>query len=760
MDTGYGISFGAAFRVWLRIALLSFGGPAGQIAVMHRILVDEKNWISESRFLHALNFCMLLPGPEAQQLATYIGWLLHRTAGGIMAGGLFMRPASSAIMALSCVYAGFGNLGFIAALFFGLKAAVLAIVIQAVVRLGKRALRNRIMLALAAIAFVAIFFFNWPFPAIIIVAGVIGWIGGGTERPNSPRLRTVAERHPAAIDSMLGDGLPDHVRPSVPRALKVGAVWLLLWLAPVGALLMARGEADVFSQIALFFSKMAMVTFGGAYAVLAYVAQQAVEHYHWLGPREMLDGLGMAETTPGPLIMVLQFVGFMAAYRDPGTLSPMLAGALGGLLATWVTFTPCFLLDLSGRALHRGLARQQGAGWRAAAITAAVVGVILNLSIWFALHTVFRESLPVRIVWTVVRHAGVVEPRCSRAHSGHCRRDCGLPLQARHADGAGRLMRRRGDVATDGSNLGHRSRLGAPRRKTMKRSLALLTLAAAAFPAFSNAAEVDWNKVDAALGKTATVSGDVHRYGLPRSDLHVTLDGVTIKPALALGGWVAFAPMHGEAMVMGDLVLLETEIKPVMTRLLDGGLDITAIHNHVLRASPATFYMHVGGHGDPEKMATVIRSALSASKTPFDSPATTAGPAPSLDLDTAKLDEIMHVKGTANGGVYQFGMPRRDPIMENGMQVTGALGGANGINFQPLGNGKAAITGDFLVTGNEVSPLIRALRAGDIEVTAIHSHMLDEQPRMFFIHFWANDDAQKLAHGVRAALETTAIATR
>jgi len=295
----------------------------------------------------------------------------------------------------------------------------------------------------------------------------------------------------------------------------------------------------------------------------------------------------------------------------------------------------------------------------------------------------------------------------------------------------------------------------------MKRNLALLTLAAAiAFPAFSNAAEIDWNKVDAALGKTATVSGDVHRYGLPRSDLHVTLDGVTIKPALALGGWVAFAPMHGEAMVMGDLVLLEAEIKPVMTRLLDGGLDITAIHNHVLRASPATFYMHVGGHGDPEKMAAVIRSALSASKTPFDSPATTAGPAPSLDLDTAKLDEIMRVKGTSNGGVYQFGIPRRDPIMENGMQVTGALGGANGINFQPLGNGKAAITGDFLVTGNEVSPLIRALRAGNIEVTAIHSHMLDEQPRIFFVHFWANDDAQKLAHSVRAALETTAIATR
>jgi uncharacterized protein DUF1259 len=293
----------------------------------------------------------------------------------------------------------------------------------------------------------------------------------------------------------------------------------------------------------------------------------------------------------------------------------------------------------------------------------------------------------------------------------------------------------------------------------MKRNLTLLTLVAAtAFPALVNAAEIDWKKVDAALGKTAAVSGEVHRYGLPRSDLRVTLDGVAIKPTLALGGWVAFAPMHGEAMVMGDLVLLETEITPVMTKLLDGGLEITAIHNHILRASPATFYMHVGGHGDPVKMAAAIRSALSASNTPFDPPATTAGPAPAIDLDTAKLDQIIGVKGTAVGGVYQFGVPRRDPIMESGMQVNGPLGGANAVNFQPTGNGKAAITGDFLVTGNEVNPLIRALRAGDIEVTAIHSHMLDEQPRLFFIHFWANDDALKLARGVRTALETTAIA--
>jgi hypothetical protein len=294
----------------------------------------------------------------------------------------------------------------------------------------------------------------------------------------------------------------------------------------------------------------------------------------------------------------------------------------------------------------------------------------------------------------------------------------------------------------------------------MKHRLTLLALGAALLTSLpARAADIDWKKVDAALGKTAAVSGEVHRYGLPRSDLHVTLDGVAIKPALALGGWVAFAPMHGEAMLMGDLVLLETEITPVMTKLLDSGLDISAIHNHILRASPATFYMHVAGHGDPEKMAASIHSALSsASKTPFDQPATTAGPAPALDLDTAKIDEAMGAKGTVNGGVYQFGIPRREPAVESAMPVNAALGGANAVNFQPTGNGKAAITGDFLVTGNEVNPLIRALRAGDIEVTAIHSHMLDEKPRMFFIHFWANDDAVKLAHGVRAALDKTAVA--
>ncbi len=377
-DAGHGIRFSEAFRVWLRVALLSFGGPAGQIAVMHRILVEEKNWISESRFLHALNYCMLLPGPEAQQLATYIGWLLHRTAGGIMAGGLFILP------------------GLIEALFFGLKAAVLAIVIQALFRIGKRALRNRIMIALAAIAFVAIFFFAVPFPIIIIAAGVIGYVGAKSGRPEFSAVAHGGGGNTAAIDSMLGESAPDHVRPTIPRALAVGAFWLLMWLVPVAAILIGLGQANVFSQIALFFSKMAMVTFGGAYAVLAYVAQQAVEHYHWLGPREMLDGLGMAETTPGPLIMVLQFVGFMAAFRDPGTLSPMLAGTLGGLLATWVTFTPCFLWIFLGAPYIETLRGNKGLAGALGAITAAVVGVILNLSIWFALHTVFRQTTPVR----------------------------------------------------------------------------------------------------------------------------------------------------------------------------------------------------------------------------------------------------------------------------------------------------------------------------------------------------------------------------
>jgi hypothetical protein len=277
------------------------------------------------------------------------------------------------------------------------------------------------------------------------------------------------------------------------------------------------------------------------------------------------------------------------------------------------------------------------------------------------------------------------------------------------------------------------------------------------FVTSAHAQEIDWQKVDDALGRKPAVAGDVRRYGFPRSDLSVTLDGVTIKPALALGGWVAFKPMHGEAMVMGDLVLLESEINPVMLKMIEGGLDITAVHNHLLRASPATFYMHVGGHGDPARMAAVIHDALAVSKTPLSIPAA-AAPPPAVDLDTAQLDQIMGAKGQANGGVYQFNVPRRDAVTMDGMAITppAPLGAAIGINFQPTGDGKAAITGDFVLTNDEVNPVIKALRSNGIDVTAVHSHMLDEQPRLFFLHFWANGDALKLARGLRAALDKTA----
>jgi uncharacterized protein DUF1259 len=276
----------------------------------------------------------------------------------------------------------------------------------------------------------------------------------------------------------------------------------------------------------------------------------------------------------------------------------------------------------------------------------------------------------------------------------------------------------------------------------------------------AGAQDIDWKKVDEALGRAGAVTGDVHRYGFPRTDLQVTLDGVTIRPALALGGWAAFKPMHGGAMVMGDLVLLEAEVNPVMTKLIANGLEVTAVHNHVLRSTPLPFYMHVGGHGDPVKLATALRAALAESKTPLGPPAAAASPPPAIDLDTAQLDQIIGVKGQANGGVYQFAVPRRDPVTENGMQLTppGPTGVATAIGFQPTGGGKAAITGDFVLAGDEVNPVIKALRENGIEVTAVHSHMLTEQPRLIFMHFWANDDAVKLAKGLRAALDRTASA--
>jgi hypothetical protein len=291
----------------------------------------------------------------------------------------------------------------------------------------------------------------------------------------------------------------------------------------------------------------------------------------------------------------------------------------------------------------------------------------------------------------------------------------------------------------------------------MRISLSFLAFSGILFATIANAQQIDWQKVDDTFARKAVVTDDVHRYGFPRTDLSVTLDGVAIKPGLALGGWVAFKPVHGEAMVMGDLVLLESEINPVMAKMIAGGLEITAVHNHLLRASPATFYMHIGGRGDPAEVASVIRDALSVSKTPLTAPAA-AAPAPAIDLNTNQLDEIIGAKGKNVGGIYQFGVPRRKPISENGMKIApaGPMGLATGINFQPTGNDKAAITGDFVLTGEEVNPVIRTLRANGIEVTAVHSHMLDEQPRLFFLHFWANDDAEKLARGLRAALDKTA----
>jgi chromate transporter len=386
------ISFRQGLAVWLRVAALSFGGPAGQIAVMHRILVEEKKWISESRFLHALNYCMLLPGPEAQQLATYIGWLLHRTAGGLVAGTLFVLPGFVSILALSLLYAGYRDLALVEALFFGIKAAVLAVVVEAVIRIGRRALKNAYMVGIAAAAFVAIFFLGLPFPLIVLSAGLIGFAGGRLKPEQFVVIRhDEADGERRAVDSLLSGGIPDHMRPSAGRAARVAAVWLALWLVPLALIVAALGRGDVFAEIGIFFSKLAVVSFGGAYAVLAYMAQAAVEDFGWLAPGEMLDGLGMAETTPGPLIQVTQFVAFMAAFRQATGLDPFLAGVLASVLATWVTFVPCFLWIFVGAPYVEQLRANRPLSAGLSAITAAVVGVILNLAIWFALHVLFGE---------------------------------------------------------------------------------------------------------------------------------------------------------------------------------------------------------------------------------------------------------------------------------------------------------------------------------------------------------------------------------
>ncbi len=388
------VPFSEAVKVWARVAALSFGGPAGQIAVMHRIVVDEKKWIGEHRFLHALNYCMVLPGPEAHQLAIYIGWLLNRTKGGLTAGLLFVLPGFLAMLALSYLYVIFGGVSAIEGMFFGLKCAVLAIVMQAVFRIGRRAIKNTPMLAIAAAAFVAIFILHVPFPLIILGAGIIGYAGG---RAGLPAFGVGADHKSGPIkiledrDSALGEDIPHHARPDLAWSLKISGALAIMWLAPVAILVATLGWDNVFTKIGLFFSQMAVVTFGGAYAVLAYAAQAAVESHGWLRPGEMLDGLGMAETTPGPLIMVTQFVGFLAGYRDPGVLSPLAAATVGAMLTTWVTFLPSFLWIFAGAPFIEKLRGNAALSGAMSAITAAVVGVILNLTIWFGLHVLFAE---------------------------------------------------------------------------------------------------------------------------------------------------------------------------------------------------------------------------------------------------------------------------------------------------------------------------------------------------------------------------------
>jgi chromate transporter len=393
-------TFGEAFLVWGRIGLLSFGGPAGQIALMHRELVEERRWISEARFLHALNYCMLLPGPEAQQLAVYIGWLLHRTPGGLAAGILFVLPGFFVILALSMLYALFREVPTVDAALFGLKAAVVAIVVEALVRIARRALAGPPSYAIAVVAFTAIFFFDAPFPLVVLAAGIAGLGLDRLSRTTTGAEKRTAEnrRHlPSVVDLMAERGELAHTEPRRGRSLRVLALGLAIWWAPVLALLAVFGRESVFVDQALFFSRAAVVTFGGAYSVLAYVAQQAVDVYAWLAPGEMLDGLGLAETTPGPLILVLQFVGFMGGFRHPAALDPTAAGVLASIVTVWVTFVPCFLWIFLGAPHIEALRGNRRLQQALSAITAAVVGVVANLSLWFALHVWFAEIVEVRI---------------------------------------------------------------------------------------------------------------------------------------------------------------------------------------------------------------------------------------------------------------------------------------------------------------------------------------------------------------------------
>ncbi|MDB6026649.1 MAG: chromate transporter [Verrucomicrobiales bacterium] len=392
-------TFAEAFRFWVKLGFISFGGPTGQIAIMHAELVEKKKWISDSRFLHALNYCMLLPGPEAQQLAIYIGWLLHRVWGGIVAGAFFVLPSMFILWLLSFVYVTYGNIPWVAAIFYGLKPAVLAIVASAVLRLGSKALKNQVMWAIAAAAFVGIYFFQLPFPVIIIVAALIGFIGGRYWKEKFYVLTGHGGKK--SEQSVIDDETiaPAHAKPSLVRGLKVCAICLLLWWIPVLLLASWLGPNHALIRESIFFSKASMVTFGGAYAVLPYVSQQAVEHYQWLNAGQMLDGLGLAETTPGPLIMVLQFVGFLGGWNQHGVLSPLLAATIGAFITTWTTFVPCFLWIFLGAPHIEQLRGNVKLTTSLSAVTAAVVGVILNLAVWFGMHVLFPTS---KIDWFAI----------------------------------------------------------------------------------------------------------------------------------------------------------------------------------------------------------------------------------------------------------------------------------------------------------------------------------------------------------------------
>ncbi|WP_369137475.1 chromate efflux transporter [Modestobacter versicolor] len=388
------VPFRSAVRTWFGISLQTFGGPAGQIAVMQRALVDEKRWIGQRRFLHALNYCTLLPGPEAQQLATYIGWLMHGTAGGLVAGGLFVLPGVVALLALSAVYVAFGTTTVVTAVFTGLAAAVLAIVVQAVLRVAGKALDSRALVVLAVVSFLALAVFGVPFPVVVALAGVAGW-ALGRWRPSALPQKKAADGPDAGPPPAISDDVLHHEAPTGRRTLRVLLVGLVVWGLPLAAVAVLTGTSSVFTEQGLFFSGAAVVTFGGAYAVLAYVAQQAVAVYGWLSPGEMVRGLALAETTPGPLIMVVQFVAFLGAYRAPGDLDPWVAAVLASLLVTWVTFVPSFLFVLLGAPYMERLRGNRSLSAALTGITAAVVGVIANLGVYFAVHTLFSRTVDV-----------------------------------------------------------------------------------------------------------------------------------------------------------------------------------------------------------------------------------------------------------------------------------------------------------------------------------------------------------------------------